>query len=147
MQHSKPSGITILKYIISVILTNLERYFIESSSCKSFCKCIICALNLAAARMIVAAVHTERYKTAKIPCTFSSGLLFLHSVLITGTLASFELSTQQQPTLSSATLGTLARFRIRGAASEPAIVCCSLAFAFKPHLLLERIDYDTPPRN
>ena len=61
----------------------------------------------------------------KQPCTFSSGLLFLHSVLITGTLASLELSTQQHPTLSSvAALGKLARFRIRGAASEPAIVFC-----------------------
>lgn len=69
--------------------------------------------------------------------TFSSGLLFLHSVLITGTLARLELSTQQQPTLSSVAPGTamLARFRIRGAASEPAAIVL---------LLLHRLPHASP---
>ena len=67
--------------------------------------------------------------------TFSSGLLFLHSVLITGTLARLELSTQQQPTLSSVAPGTamLARFRIRGAASEPAAIVLLLLLHRLPH--------------
>lgn len=89
---------------------------------------------IAAASMVVAAAHTEKYNT------FSSGLLFLHSDLITGTLARLELSMQQHPTLSSVALGTLARFSTRGAASELAILAAQpvsswLATAFKPHLL------------